>query len=35
VAADMNVIRAFFDGVEGIQPGNETPVLLAEEGEVE
>ena len=35
LTADMDAIRASFDGVEGIQPGNETPVLLAEEGEVE
>ena len=33
LAADMDDIRTFFDGVEGIQPGNETPVLLAEEDE--
>ena len=29
--ADMDSFRAFFDGVVGIRPGNETPVLLLEE----
>lgn len=35
VPADMDRLRAFYRGVEGIHPGNETPVRLAEEDAAE
>ncbi len=31
VVADMDRLRAFYQSISGIRPGNETPILLAEE----
>lgn len=35
VSADMDKIRSFYRGVDGIRPGNETPIRLTEEDQSE